>query len=54
MSELALRIAEVVDDFRYVLDDDWADALDAAAVELCDEFGIDDVDWMWEQINNSF
>ena len=21
---------------------------------LCDEFGIDDVDWVWDQINSSF
>jgi hypothetical protein len=46
MSELALRIAEEVENISRMVDD--------AAVRLCDEFNVDDVDWMWDQINSSF
>jgi hypothetical protein len=37
------------DELRMVLDDDLSDAVDAAVVELAEEFGID-VDQAWEML----
>ena len=50
MSELALAIEVACDSMRMVLDDNWSDAMDREVMAIADEFGIEDTDWIENQI----
>lgn len=53
MNELAIAVANACDNMRLALDDDWSDAMDREVMAIADEFGIDDTDWIEEQIKTA-
>ena len=52
--ELEDRIAEAAVELHYVLDDDLPDAMDAAVMELCDDFPSYDADWIQKKIEEKY
>lgn len=52
--ELEDRIAEAAVELHYVLDDDLPDAMDAAVMELCDDFPSYDPDWIAKKIEEKY
>ncbi len=54
MRKLEDCVAEAAMELHYVLDDDLSDAMDAAVMELCEEFCIVDPDWVRKQIEEKW
>ena len=54
MSELEVRIAECAVELHYVLDDDQSDILDTLVMDVADEFGIEDTEWIRNKIEENY
>ena len=54
MSELEVRIAECAVELHYVLDDDQSDVLDTLVMDIADEFGIEDTEWIRNKIEENY
>jgi len=51
--EIETAIADAAYNMRLELDDNWSDAMDREVMAIADEFGLDDTDWIEEQIKLS-
>ena len=50
--KLEIAIRKAIDNLSRVLDDDLPDAMDQECCDLADEFGIDDVDIVWNKMHD--